>query len=272
MMRFDDDFKGKVVFVTGGVGGIGKGICSGFAREGAKIAVADIDEEKAVAVVEAVKELGAESIFVKVDVTSEESVLSGIDITIKTFGGLDILVNGAGTAAVNEGPPSTVPLESDWDICYNVNVKGTLFTCKAVYELFKNQQHGKIVNIASMAGKTGSPALPHYSATKAAVINYTQTLARELAPYNINVNAVCPGLVWTPLWERGARILTKLFVKVKPDITPEEVFASEVNKLIPMKRPQTAQDVANAVLFLASEAACNITAQAINVDGGGELR
>lgn len=272
MADFREDFAGKIVIVTGAASGLGRATALGFGNAGAKVVVADKKAEEGNKVSSEIKEKGTESIFVETDVTSEESVKNMIDTVLNTFGGLNILVNNAGTGGPHLGKPFTRTEAIDWDTSYKVNVRGTFYSCKAVYDMFIKQGHGKIVNVASIAGKTGDPVIPHYSASKAAVINMTQTLARELAPYNINVNCVCPGLIYTPIWKGLGYLLGKTYPEEYPNMNPREVFLANIDKLVPMKREQTEEDIANAVLFLCSEAAKNITAQTLNVCGGAELK
>lgn len=272
MADFREDFEGKTVIVTGAASGLGKATALGFGNAGAKVVVADKKVEEGKEVCSELKGMGTESIFVETDVTSEDSVKNMIDTTLKTFDVLDILINNAGTGGPHLGQPFTRTEAVDWDTSYKVNVRGTFYCCKAVYDLFIKQGHGKIVNMASIAGKTGAAAIPHYSASKAAVINLTQTLARELAPYGINVNCVCPGLIYTSIWKGLGYLMGKNYPKVFADMSPREVFLATIDKMVPMKREQTEEDIANAAMFLCSDAAKNITAQALNVCGGAEIK
>lgn len=185
-----------------------------------------------------------------------------VQATLNTYTDLDVLVNNAGRTGFHQGNPIIQTDESDWDMSFKVNLRGTFFCTKAVYNLFKEQRRGKIVNIASQAGKYGDGSLPHYSASKAGIINLTQSTAKELAPYNVNVNAVCPGYIFTPMWE-GLKDYAKSL-----GMTTHDLFAAYCKKTVPMQRELYPEDIANAVLFFASEAARNITSQAINVDGG----
>ncbi|HZK84996.1 MAG TPA: SDR family NAD(P)-dependent oxidoreductase [Desulfosporosinus sp.] len=270
-MDFQQDFKGKVVIVTGAGGGLGGEVARQFAKAGAKVTVADFDVQNGLKVVKALKAMGSEAIFVEVDVTKEESCIAMVDATVKAFGGVDILVNNAGKGGPHVGYPLTRIQSEDWDISFQVNVRGTFFCVKAVYNIFMKQKHGKIVSLSSIAGKAGDPALPHYSSAKAAIINMSQAYAKEMGPYNINVNVVCPGLIYTPIWESLGSKLAESLPTVYPNMTARQVFEDSVKKKIIMKREQTEEDVAYAVLFLASEAAKNITGQALNVDGGAVM-
>jgi NAD(P)-dependent dehydrogenase (short-subunit alcohol dehydrogenase family) len=271
-MNITYDFKGKVAIVTGSASGLGETTVRAFAKAGAKVVVADYNEEKGNAVCKSIQNSGAEAIFVKVDVTSQEPVDNLFKATLDAFGALDILVNNAGKGGPHLGNPLTRTDDFDWNTCYETMVRGTFHCCKASYNYFKEKKQGKIVNIASIAGYTGDPTLPHYSAAKAGIINFTQTLGRELAPFNINVNAVNPGIIYTPIWQGLAWLLGNTFPELYPNMKPREIFLANIDKFIPMKREQTPEDIANMVMFLAADEAKNITAQVINVDGGCELK
>jgi NAD(P)-dependent dehydrogenase (short-subunit alcohol dehydrogenase family) len=275
-MNITYDFKGKVAIVTGSASGLGEAMVHAFSKAGAKVVVADYNEEKGNAVRKSIQDSGGEAIFVKVDVSDQEAVNNLFKATLDAFGALDILVNNAGRGGPHMGDPLTNTEDIDWDISYKIMVLGAFHCCKASYNYFKERKQGKIINIASIAGFTGDPPVPNYSAAKAGVINFTQTLARELAPFNINVNVVNPGFVYTSIWEGVAVALKKSQPELYANMTPLDIFRSNVlarpYKAIPMKREQTTEDIANMVMFLASDEAKNITAQAINVDGGTELR
>jgi NAD(P)-dependent dehydrogenase (short-subunit alcohol dehydrogenase family) len=157
--------------------------------------------------------------------------------------------------------------EADWDLTIDVNLKGVFLCNRAVAPYFKKKKYGKIINISSLAGRKGIAWIPHYSASKAGVIVLTQAVSLQLAPYNINVNTVCPGVIKTAMWDKGAQILVESDPTYK-GMTRDEVFASVVEDMIPMKKPQTAEGIGNLVALLASEDANEITGQAINVDGG----
>jgi meso-butanediol dehydrogenase/(S,S)-butanediol dehydrogenase/diacetyl reductase len=182
-----------------------------------------------------------------------------VEATLKEFGSVDILVNNAGVITY----ANVVDLyETEWDSVMNVNAKGVFLCCKAVAPHMIRNRSGKIVNISSESGKTGERGLAHYCASKFAVIGFTQSLALELAPYNINVNAVCPGMVYTKMWE----YLTKT---QDTKTSSEDAFKQAVRDLMPLTRPQTPEDIASAVLFLCLSD--NITGESINVTGGHEM-
>jgi NAD(P)-dependent dehydrogenase (short-subunit alcohol dehydrogenase family) len=255
-----------VAVVTGGGAGIGRAIVLALAREGADVLVADIAAAAAESVAAEVQGMGRDGWALQVDVTREDQVRSAIADGLGHSGRIDILVNNAGVTP-NVGLPFTRQVEADWDRVFNVNLKSVFFTCKALTPHFMERRGGKIVNIASVAGPLSSQTMPSYSVVKMGVITFTKIVAKELAPYGINVNAVCPGLLWTDMWKRiGEEIRT-----VDPayaGLTPRQLFERRVQEWVPMRREQTPEDIAHAVVFLASEAARNITGQALMVDGG----
>lgn len=265
-----DRLKGKVAIVTGAGSGIGRGIALAFAREGGKVVVNDINGESAAAVTEEVKAQGREAVAVEADVSRNDQVEEMVRKTLAAFGRIDVLVNNAGIGGEHVGMPLSNLTEEDWDRTYQVNLKAHFLTCKAVMHHMIEQKSGKIINISSIAGKTGSPSIPHYSATKAGVINFTQSLAMELAPHRINVNAICPGLIWTPLWEKLATDIAENNPE-RRGMEPRAVFEGVVERAVPMKTEQTPEDIAMMAVFLASNESDQITGQAINVDGGAEL-
>ena len=157
--------------------------------------------------------------------------------------------------------------EDEWNLIVDVNLKGVFLCCRAVVPHFKKEKTGRIVNIASVAGRQGMEGLLPYCATKAGVISLTQSLAYQMAPYHVNVNTVCPGIIWTPMWKRLADNMAKTTPAFK-DLSPEDIFNVSVQQMIPFGRPQTTEDLGEAVLFFASDAAKEITGQALNVCGG----
>ena len=258
---------GRIALVTGGARGIGRGIAEVLAREGADIAVGDLNLPGAEETAELVRGTGRRSLAVELDVTDEGSAADAVAAVVREFGRLDILVNNAGVVGRHVGGGS-IDL-TDFDLCFEVNVKGIWIMSSAVVPHFKARGGGKIVNIASIAGRRGQAGMAHYNASKAAAINLTQTMACDLGPSNINVNAVCPGLLWTDMW----RALESMFGR---DDTPEvverrRVFEAHIARSCPLGREQTPEDVGAAVAFFASDDAKNITGQSLNVDGGIEL-
>ncbi len=256
----------KVAIVTGGGRGIGRGISLELAREGAAVVLADIDMENANKTAAEIEASGGKATAIETDVTNPDSIASGIQAAIGWQGRVDILVNNAGVIGAHVGRNIT---PEDWDICYEVNLKGIWSMTSAMVPHFKERGGGRVVNIASIAGRKGSAGLAHYNASKAGAISITQSLAQDLGPSNINVNAVCPGLLWTDMWRH-------LEAVIGGDDTPEvvdrrQVFERFIQANCPLRREQTPEDIGKAVAFFASDDAKNITGQALNVDGGIEM-
>ncbi|MBI4219892.1 MAG: SDR family oxidoreductase [Chloroflexi bacterium] len=265
------DLSDKVAIVTGGATGIGRGIGTVLVSYGASIIVADVDASAAERTSSEFRSKGTNSIAAVADVTKPDMLDKVVADALTRFTHIDILVNNAGVAGAKGWSTVSDSREEDWIAAFEVNVKGIANATNAVAPVMKNQRYGKIINIASIAGREGRPALPHYSSSKAAVINYTWALADELAPFNINVNAVCPGLLWTPMWDQVGNRYAQVNPKYQ-GLGPRQVFDGMIQDIIPLKREQTPEDVGQLVAFLASEDARNITGQAINVDGGAFLR
>jgi len=235
--------KDKVAIITGGGGGIGRATALALSKEGARVTIADIDLAKAKAVAAEIKEKGREAIAVKVDVTDTEDITRMVEVTQGAFGRIDILVNGAGICQIK---PLNELSEDDWDKMYSVNLRGTFFCSQAVLEVMKKQKSGKIINIASLGGEVGGIKVgANYAATKAGVICLTKSLAKYAAPY-INVNAISPGFIDTEM--------TKDF-----GYDPNDVL---------LKRIGTPEEVADVILFLASDSSRYITGANIDVNGG----
>ncbi len=264
------DLNGKVAVVTGAGRGIGRAIAEKMAEHGARIIVADVAIDNAVHVSEDLNADGHEAEPIAVDVTRQSSVDRMTRGAVARFGRLDILVNNAGIIGARGWETRGRPNDRDWDTIYAVNVKGVANATNAVSRHMRRQNYGKIVNIASVAGRQGSPGNPPYNVSKAGVISLTQATALELAPFNVNVNAICPGLLWTPMWERIATRQTKYDAASK-GLSPRKAFERTVAERIPLGREQTPEDIGNLAVFLASDLAENITGQAINVNGGARM-
>ena len=256
----------RIALVTGGARGLGRGIVLALAQNGADLAVADLNTPKEV-VAEA-ESLGRRSFATAVDVTDQASVDRMVHDVTEHFGRIDILVNNAGILAAPGMEDRERYSEQDWDMVYAVNVKGMARVTDAVSPHMKERQYGKVVNISSTGGRR--PDLPEYMpycASKAGVISLTQAASQELAPFSVNVNAICPGLIWTPMWERiGKRMV--ISSQNTEGLSPREHFDLAVKDTTPLGREQTPEDIGNLAAFLASDAARNITGQSINVDGG----
>src|SRR5436309_7823877 len=199
-MRLD----GKVAVVTGGGSGIGRGIALAMAREGADVAIADIQVLNAEKVAGEAKGLGRKVLAMKTDVTSAADVKAMVDRTREVFGKIDILVNNAGMASP-PGMPFTNNTEEDWDRTFAVNTKSVFLTCKAIAPYFIERKAGRIVNIASIAGPLSAITMPAYSVAKQGVITFTRVVAKELASHRITVNAICPGVLHTEFWQKLAQ-------------------------------------------------------------------
>jgi 3-oxoacyl-[acyl-carrier protein] reductase len=240
------DLTGQTAIVTGAATGIGEAIARRLARAGATVAVADIDVEGAARVAES---LGGQCFPLQIDITQGDSVRRNVDEVLARSGCIDILVNNAGIAG--RAAPLWEQTEEDWRQIIAINLDGVFHCCRAVIPHMRQRGYGRIVNIASIAGKEGNPNMTGYSATKAAVIAFTKSLGKEVATEGICVNAVAPAVVRT-------RILDQL--------TPAQV--QYMTERIPMKRPGTPEEVAAVVHFLASPDSSFVTAQCYDASGG----
>jgi 3-oxoacyl-[acyl-carrier protein] reductase len=238
-------FKDKVVMVTGGAAGIGRVTAEAFAREGAKLAICDVNPEAGEA---AAKSLGPEASFEKVDVASEAAVSAWADAVAKRYGRIDVLVNNAG---ITRDALLLRMKEADWDLVMSINLKGAFLCTRAAVRFMAQQRSGRIVNVASVVGVVGNVGQANYVASKAGLIGLTKTVAREFAARGITVNAVAPGFIET-------QMTAVLSDKVK------EAFLAQ----IPLGRAGSPEDVAAAVTFLASDQAAYLTGQVLHVSGG----
>ncbi|RFB12546.1 SDR family oxidoreductase [Bacillus sp. HNG] len=235
----------KVAVITGGASGIGAATARLFVEEGAKVVLVDLNEEKGKAFEAELKALNAEALFVKANITSEEEVANIYKQTIEAFGRVDIVFNNAGIGRVQ---PSHELEYSEWRNTVNVDLDGVFLVAREAIREFLKADGGVIVNTASMYGWVGSPGSAAYNAAKGGVVNLTRSLALEYAEKNIRVNALCPGFIDTP-------------------IIPEE--SKEVLRtMTPMKRLGQAEEMAKAVLFLASDDSTFMTGNSLIVDGG----
>lgn len=266
---------GKIAIVTGAGQGIGRGVALRLAAEGAHVVIAEYNGDNAQAVAAECRHRGPEALSYPIDITDTAQVDQLVQAVVARFGRIDILVNNAGVLVK---APMLDLSEADYDRTHRVNQRGLLFCLQRVARQMVAQipdsvkdagraehSYGKIVNFSSVAGRSGRPTSADYSATKWAAISITQSAALALAPYNINVNAVCPGTVPTPMWEyidstEGQRA----------GLESGEWLRRHV-ETIPLKRAATTDDIAAAVSFLCSEDADYITGQALNVDGGEEM-
>ena len=240
--------KGQVAIVTGGAQGIGKAIAIALAKEGADIVIPDINLQEAEVTASEIEKLGRETLVCTTEVTNSEEIKKLVKKVIDKFKKIDILVNNAG---ITRDALFLRMKEKDWDTVLNVNLKSVFLCSQKVSLQMMKQKRGKIVNIASIIGMTGNVGQANYSASKGGVIALTKTMAKELAPRNINVNAVAPGFVATAMTEK----------------MPERI-KEKILDFIPLKRMGKPEEIADVVLFLVSKKANYITGQVMRIDGG----
>ena len=240
--------EGKVAVVTGAARGIGQSIALRLAEEGADLALCDVQADWVAETKEKVEALGRRAEAYGVDVSKGDQVQAGVDAIVKDFGKLDIVVNNAGIT--RDGLLIRMS-EEDWDLVMNINLKGTFLMTKAAAKYMMKQRSGNFVNIASVIGLMGNPGQANYGASKAAVSNLTKTTAKELAARGIRANAIAPG-----------------FIKTKMTDALTEDVRNQMLAAIPMKDFGTPEDVANVVLFLASDLSRYVTGQTLSVCGG----
>lgn len=248
------DLTTKTAIVTGGARGIGQGISTTLAKQGANVAIADLLMEEAEKTVAQIKDSGGNAMAIQTDIADLDSVKTMLAAVRKNLGPIDILVNNAGWERIIPFMQTTPEF---WDKVIAINYGGVLNTCYCVAEEMISRNCGKIINIASDAARVGSMGEAVYAGAKGAVISFSKTLARELARNKINVNIICPGPTPTPLMA---------------EMKQSDAFAGKVlsamDKIIPLKRMGTPQDVGHAVVFLASDEAGFITGQVLSVSGG----
>ncbi|MFH1479020.1 MAG: 3-oxoacyl-[acyl-carrier-protein] reductase [Candidatus Omnitrophota bacterium] len=240
--------EGKVALITGGARGIGRDIALRFAGEGADVALCDVDLEAAQAAAREIQDLGRSSLAFKVDVTSSKDVQDMVDKILDKFNKIDILINNAGITRDNLVLRMS---EEDWDKVIAVNLKGAFLCTKIVSKAMLKQRSGKIVSLASIIGIMGNAGQANYAASKAGIIGLTKSVAKELAPRGITVNAIAPGFIRTAMTDK----------------LPEDIQKKMLDA-IPLKRFGEAKDVADLALFLSSEDSSYITGQVIKIDGG----
>ena len=264
------DVTGKYGIVTGASSGIGKAIAIELAKNGARLILADINYDQLENIVSEVESFEQKTVLCRVDVSDQKSVDGMVEVAIDNFENIDFLVNCAGVIGASDWGSRPILNDQDWDLIHQVNVRGLMRVTDAVVPSMIKRNYGKIVNIASIAGRTGSVTNVAYATSKAAVINLTQGSASKYSENNINVNAVCPGLLWTPMWEKIAES-QRAISDNKDQVTGREVVDEHVKNRIPLGREQTPEDIAYLVSFLVSDYSSNITGQAINVSGGSHF-
>jgi 3-oxoacyl-[acyl-carrier protein] reductase len=275
------ELKGKTAVVTGGGAGIGEGISLRLAEAGADIAIIDINKVRADGVADKIENSGRKSMVLVADATDSQQIQQAVLNIMNTLSKIDILVNNVGGEVrfykEHIGERFVETSEQEWNETIDLNLNATIKTCQTVVPYMVRQNSGKIVNIASVGGRSPiwsgirmSPSiLMAYGVAKAGIIQFTDLLALELAEHNINVNCVAPGAVWTPMLEKNAlrEITSKTTFK---GMTPREYFEKVVVPGSPLKREITPSDIGDAVVFFASEKARSITGQSINIDAGAQ--
>ena len=242
------DFSGKNVLVTGGARGIGRSIVEAFAGAGANIAFTDISVELVTALEEELKSSGVTALALPGDAVNPDEAAAAVETVVNDWGSIDVLVNNVG---ITRDALMLRRSVEDWDAVINTNLKSVFNFCKAVYLQMMRQRRGSIVNISSVVGVMGNAGQTNYSASKAGIIGFTKSLARELGARGVTVNAVAPGFIETEM-------------TAKLSAAARDAMLGAV----PLVRPGTPDDVASAVLFLASDAAAYITGHVLHVDGG----
>jgi 3-oxoacyl-[acyl-carrier protein] reductase len=250
MGRYD----GRVVIITGAARGIGAGTAKRFSEEGASVAIFDINEEQAA---ETAGSLGGQALGVGVNVADAASVEAGVARVLEELGGLHVIVNNAGITRDNLLFKLT---EEDWDSVMDVHLKGAFLMSKAAQKTFVDQKYGKILNLSSISA-LGNRGQANYSAAKAGIQGFTRTLALELGPFGVNVNAIAPGFIATEMTDDTAR-------RLKMDVDEFRRLNAEAN---PVRRVGFPEDIAAAAAFLCSDEASYITGQTLYVDGGGKI-
>jgi len=250
-------FQNKVVFITGAARGIGRSFAEAFAKEGAKVVIADINIEGATTTAQ---EIGSNALAVKMDVTKQDSIDQSVNTAVDQLGGIDILINNA---AIFTAAPITEIQREDYQQVFDINVSGTLFTLQAVAKkMIERGKGGKIINMASQAGRRGESLVAVYCATKAAVISLTQSAGLNLIKHKINVNAISPGVVDGEHWDGVDAFFAKYEEK------PIGQKKKEVGEGVPYGRMGLPSDLVGMAMFLASEESNYVVAQTYNVDGG----
>ena len=246
--------RGKTALVTGGGRGIGRAIALGLSQEGAQVAVLDILADNAAAVAREIEATGVKALALPADLTKRAQVDRAVADTLAQFGQIDILVNNAGWDRMEMFLDSE---EETWDKIIAINFKGMLYVCKAALPSMVARGQGKVISIASDAGRAGSTGEAVYAGTKGAIIAFSKTLAREMARHKITVNVVCPGLTETPLLQG-----------IREQSPKTEKVIEAVTRAIPLGRVGQPEDIAGAVVYLASPAADFVTGQTLSVSGG----
>lgn len=249
----------KVAVITGAASGMGKAMALGYAGEGAHVVIADLNIDGATAVADQIKDDGGSASAMSLNVASASESKSLVGDVVSAHGSLDILVNNAGVGLIK---PVWETTPEEWDRIFDVNVKGLFFLSQAACEPMREQGSGKMINMASIAGRRGEALVSAYCASKATVISITQSVALAMAPYGVNVNAMAPGIVDTPYWKEVDKQFGQITGKAEG-----ETFHDAANN-IPLGRTSVPEDVVPLAIFLAGPGSNYITGQTYNVEGG----
>lgn len=239
--------KDKVAIITGGANGIGEGVAIKFAQEGAKVVIGDLKEDEVKKTEQKIKDMGGTVLGAVCNVADKASVDAMVQKAVETFGTVDILVNNAG---ITRDAIFHKMTEQQWDQVFDVNLKGVFYCCQAVVPILRDKGYGRIVNVSSVS-RFGNPGQANYAASKAGLVGFTRTMAKELGPKGITMNAIAPG-----------SIETAMFLAVPEKIREVSAKANAV------KRPGSIEEVANVILFFASDDSSYVTGQCLQVDGG----
>ena len=264
------ELQGLSATVTGAGRGIGRGIALKLAEAGADVVVGDLNLANAESVAAEARAIDRRALAVEADVGTRAGAKHLIAAAKSQMGKIDILVNNAGVVGAPGWETRAQPSDEDWEAVLRVNLMSRVYCSEAVADHMIERSFGKIVNIASIGGIQGSPALTHYCVSKAADINYTQGLALKLGRHGINVNAILPGLLMTDMMS-GIYDIGRVRGESGSDVADDELYSRAVSH-VPLGRGQTPEDIGDLVVFLCSERARNIHAQSINVDGGYRIR
>jgi 3-oxoacyl-[acyl-carrier protein] reductase len=248
---------GRVAIVSGGAGGIGRAIALKYAEEGCSVAIADINLAAARETAPKLSGPGTEGLALQCDATDGRQVKDVIDQVVRKFGKIDILVNNAG--GMSSAPPIEDMEEGLWDKVVDLNLKSNYLFCKAVVPFMKGKKYGKIINLSSIGAINPPRHSIHYNSAKAGVIGFTYDLAYALAPFNINVNVILPGLIRTDFYNGVAGLSSD---------QQKDGFFGMLGKMVPLQRIGTPEDIAGAALFLASDLAAYVTGTSLVVSGG----
>ncbi|MBQ1334799.1 MAG: SDR family oxidoreductase [Clostridia bacterium] len=265
------DFSKDVVVITGAASGIGRGTALQFAKAGASLAICDMNLEEAEKTAAQCREItSGKVIAVKMNVTNDDEVAAARDTIIKEMGTVDILFSNAGVSSKVMGPPLDIIPNSDWELVLQVNTLGMVKVCRAFAPVFREKRSGKIVLTSSIAAYTSTPRSMPYSVSKLATIGFAHAFSIEMGEYNVNVNTICPGFVYTNIYADGTAMKFRAalgggLLKFNDNESVMNAMAAAGSSL---KRAQKVEDMAYAVMFLCSEQAKEITGQVLNVDSG----